>query len=70
MNIFYRWLGLGGGMFWVAGAMLTAFMSRWTRVEYILGEWGWVGIFYGWVGMDGGICWVGGVGWTFFMAGG
>ena len=57
-----------GGIFWVAGGVLTFFMVGQWWVGYILGGWEWVSNFYGWW-VVGDIFWVGGVGRTFFMGG-
>ena len=35
---FYGWMGVGGGIFWVAGGRQTFFTGGWG---YILGRWGW-----------------------------
>ena len=33
MDIFYEWVGVGGGIFWVGGG-----------VDIFMGGWGWVGV--------------------------
>ena len=48
-DIFYGWVGVGGGIFWVVGDGWTFFMGGWGGWRYILGGRGWVDIFYGWV---------------------
>ena len=55
MEVYFRWVEVGGHFLWVGGS--------WWR--YILGVWGCVDIFkgeWGWVGVSGGIFWVGGGG--------
>ena len=43
MNIFYRWMMVGGDIFWVGEGVWTFFM----------GEQGWVEVYCGWVRVGG-----------------
>ena len=71
MDIFYRWIGLSGGMFWVSRVGWVLFIGGgggWGWVMVYFGGWGWMEIFYGWLwvgGLDGGIFCVDCGGWTF-----
>ena len=49
-DIFYGWVGVGGGIFWVVGDGWTFFMGGWGRVE----------VYSGWAGVGGHFLWVGG----------
>ena len=47
MDIFYEWVGMGGGIFWVAEGVWTYFMGGWDIFQvggdgwpFFMGGWG------------------------------
>ena len=70
MDIFYGWVAVGGGIFWLSGGGRTFFMGELGGWRHILSEWECADIFYEWVVVAGGIFWLSGVRWTLRVYGG